>query len=187
MHQLKQINFSHSPNDYSEVIVYEDITAVDKRFATKVEYQRSVVKQIVWELLGEEITINHKESGAPFIVEFPEKNISISHSQDYYAIQLSDKNKVGVDIQVFKKNLAKGRDYFVNEWEEKSLDLTELNLHLVWSAKEAFYKLQEGDIEKYKDEMIVREIGVNQIMIENDGVRFNLSYQFSEHFVLVHS
>lgn len=186
MHKYIQIQHLKSSKGYSEVFLFEDITVQSSRFESKVDYQRSVVKQIVCELLATEVSIDHNDSGAPFMVDFPEKYISISHSKNLYAIQLSDRQCVGVDVQVIKEGLAKGKDYFVNNEEQEFIDLSNINLHLIWSAKEAVYKKYKGGIDKYKDGMVVSRILDNTIVLKSCGKNEECSYLFTKEYVLVY-
>ena len=187
LHQLQQIFHLQPLKTKVEVFVYQDFTSEEDRFASKSDYQRSVVKQAMSLFLGEEVSINHRLSGAPFLVDLPKKKVSISHSGDYYAIQLADGSNVGVDIQLFKENLSKGSAYFVNDWEEKNLELTELNLHLIWSAKEATYKLLDGLVEKYKEDITIKKIGKNQIEVLTTAGIIYCNYKCEKHFVLVYT
>jgi len=187
LHQLQRIYLTQPLDIDSELVVYKDVTNSCERVASKVEYQRSVVQQIVTAYLGVKATIDHKESGAPFLVEFPEKYISVSHSQDYYAIQFSNEKAVGIDIQIFKKNLAKGKDYFVNDWEAENLEMTELNLHLIWSAKEAIYKQLSGDIEKYREELVIKAIQPSSVEIEVGEKYYFFKSLIELDFILVYS
>lgn len=131
-------------------------------------------------------TIFHQENGAPILQSDLYKEISISHSDAFFCLYFSD-HSVGVDIQVLKKNLYDGRAYFVNQREEEKIDLSELNLHLIWSAKEAFYKLLKGDILNLKEEAVITEINLieKSIFLEYHQDKFELNFLLREEFVLV--
>ncbi len=187
MREIEQILKFHSSKEMTGVFVYESIVEKTSSFDSKEKHQRSVVTEIFSELLNSDVTICHWESGAPFIANFSHKNISISHSKNFYAIQLCDSKKVGLDIQVYKKNLFKGKSYFVNKEEESDIEMSELNLHLIWSAKEALYKLLEGKILNFKEAIKVIEIGDSKIWAEVNNKNYELYFHTNTEFVLVYS
>ena len=186
MHSFIQIQHIKLPDSLSEVFLFEDTTKEVSQALSKGDYQRSIVRQILSELLGSKVLMAHEDSGAPYIVEFPDKKISISHSKKMYAIQLSDGGNVGVDVQVTKKDLAKGKDYFVNNKEEELIEMTERNLHLIWSAKETVYKLLKGNIDKYKEGMVVNDIQNDTIVVNACGSEVKCGYIDKTDFVLVY-
>ena len=131
----------------------------------KTEHQRMVVARCLSKILKQNhVNIEHRDSGAPYLPEYPDQFISISHSKNWYAIQLSKVDEVGIDIQLIKENIHEGRSYFINTQEESSLDLNYLNLNLIWSAKEALYKFMKGEVEQYKESITVLKIDENEIV-----------------------
>jgi hypothetical protein len=153
----------------------------------KKNHQQEVIEKCLAQIFEqEEVKLGHHPNGAPFLTEFEDYRISISHSVDWYAIQLSQSKDVGIDVQVMKKNLFDGRAYFVNEAEEKNLNLTNENLYLIWSAKEAVYKLKKGAIEKYKEGMTIVEILDTSLLVEVDDELIKCSFVFEEDFVVLY-
>jgi phosphopantetheinyl transferase len=127
----------------------------------------------------------HDENGAPIIKNADYPFISVSHYQGWFTFYLSYK-KNGVDIQSFKKSLSKGRSYFINS-NENYLELSQLNLHLIWCAKEAFYKKYNGDIEDLKNDVSVTKIdlNVNQLSLEYKDCKEDLSFLVNKEYVIV--
>lgn len=101
------------------------------------------VRHLLKELIGEKKSIQYKKSGKPFLEE-SNRQISISHSDRFVALALTEVQRVGVDIEVGRRpSLAKVPDYFLNDEEMAEVlimkvDLEQLSLY--WSAKEALYK-----------------------------------------------
>lgn len=186
VHSFIQIQHIKLPDSLSEVFLFEDTTIGVTRMLSKGDYQRSIVRQILSELLGSKVLVAHEDSGAPYIIGFPDKRVSISHSKKMYAIQLSEGGNVGIDIQVTKKGLAKGKDYFVNNEEEELIEMTERNLHLIWSAKEAVYKRLKGNIDKYKEGMVVNDIQNDTIVVNTSGSEVKCGYIDKTDFVMVY-
>lgn len=154
----------------SKLLIWQDKTYFDK--IIQGSNKRDLEKQAVLvklNFLDSNLELKHKSTGAPFIINSAYTNISISHYGGYYAIYLSS-IPVGVDIQIFKDSLEKGQHYFVNENETSELRLTKTNLHLIWSAKEAFYKKQSTEIEDLKNEVSI-------LKIDEKGKKVTLRYR----------
>jgi len=111
---------------------------------------RYIIKQLVSKIYSVEmkhIHVSTKTNGAPYLKDFPEKNISISHSGKYAigAITLSNQTQIGIDIE----NITQPRS---NEFCSIAFSQNELNylkkepfqqLYVNWTIKEAYLKLIE--------------------------------------------
>ncbi len=64
---------------------------------------------------------------------------SISHSHPYVAAIISDKEECGIDIQVWKDNIADIAHMYLSEAEQAICNDAQL-MTLAWTAKEAAYK-----------------------------------------------
>jgi len=169
-----------------EVAVFYDGTDQELR-ADRRSHERSFVLKCLEKLIGQpNLKIAHTELGAPYIESLPQLGLSLSHSKNWYALQASKEKNVGIDIQVLRKeSLYKGRSYFVNQKEEENVEMTDLNLHLVWSAKEAIYKYRKGKVDNYKEAMTVTEIAKDFIVVDHDGDQIQCAYKVEEEYVLV--
>ena len=173
-------------NSEAEVVVFYDPSINGVRGKDKVALQRNIVNSCVQEILNiSDLEIEHHESGAPYINSENMPSVSISHSQSWFAIQLNKIDHVGVDIQVIKEDISKGLRYFVNEFEEKNLELSNVNLNIIWAAKEAVYKFKKGDLEFYKEAMTVLEIKDNMLTVKVGEETVECSVVLKEDFVLV--
>ena len=111
---------------------------------------RYIIKQLVSKIYSVEmkhIQVSTKVNGAPYLKDFPEKNISISHSGKYAigAITLSRETQIGIDIE----NITQPRS---NEFCSIAFSQNELNylktqpfqqLYVNWTIKESYLKLIE--------------------------------------------
>ncbi len=92
---------------------------------------------------NKELSIIYEESGRPLIKD-ENFHISISHTSKYVAVILSENLKVGIDIEGIHDRILKIRSKFVSAKEDlflkEDIFLTE-NLILIWSAKEALFKM----------------------------------------------
>lgn len=151
--------------------------------------RRSFEKQEVEKKLQEDFPksfITHLENGVPVLKNNIYKCISISHYKNLFAFYLSD-FPVGIDIQKFKKKLSKGSYFFTNAKEAKLFSFTELNLHLIWSVKEAIYKKYKGKIKDFKREITVLEIDLKtkKIKAEFQNQIEELEFIKTAEFILV--
>src|SRR5690554_1004494 len=151
---------------------------------SKSEVEKKEVKRKIKDLYPTAV-LEHEENGAPILKNTVYPSISISHFRGWYALYFSDKTN-GIDLQTFKKTLLKGKGYFVNSKDEE-LPLTELHLHLIWSAKEAFYKKKKGNIQDLKNDVSIKEINFKTelVSLESEGLIEYLNFQVFQDFVLV--
>lgn len=92
-----------------------------------------------------EVCLKHQENGAPYLLN-TNKNISISHTQSYVAVAVSNRLFFGIDIETISERINRVTPYFITE-EEVPQDNTDKTLYnlVVWSAKESIFKaLRDG-------------------------------------------
>lgn len=174
-------------NAISEVIIIDDSSVTERKGKDKVQMQREIVLNSLCELLDRnDVIIDRDENGAPFFSDDALPFISISHSNNWFALQLGSEDRVGIDIQVMKLDIEKGMRYFVNEKEEKTLEINSLNLNIIWAAKEAVYKYKKGKLEYYKEAMTVLSIEMDSLLVEVESELVKCTYLIQEDFVLVY-
>lgn len=89
---------------------------------------------------------------------------SISHSYPYVAAVISDCNECGIDIQVWKDNIAEIAYMFLSD-EEQALCKADARLFtLAWSAKEATYKWNGR-----RGAEFIRDLPIHRIMGEKSA------------------
>ena len=99
--------------------------------------------------LGNDCKIGYDEWGAP-TVDTAECEISVSHCDKFVAVLISD-SPCGVDIESLDRNFGRIASRYMSD-EEKSLCSDERWSAIVWSAKEALYKLhRKGGIDFIRD------------------------------------
>lgn len=152
------------------------------------EFKQNAERKAVSEMLKElypNTELYRIENGAPVIKNSRYAHISISHYKGWFSIFLSNEC-CGVDIQVFKPSLEKGKHYFLNSNEE-NMDFSLEELQLIWCAKEAFYKFKRGAIEDLKNEVSIFKIDhfEHEIFLNHTGIIYRLNYQQNEKLFLV--
>ncbi|HLF63434.1 MAG TPA: 4'-phosphopantetheinyl transferase superfamily protein [Saprospiraceae bacterium] len=90
---------------------------------------------------SERIETSTRPSGKPYLIGRKE-HISLSHSDAYVAAMIGDSD-VGIDIQRCKDKIVRLEHKFANTMESACIDRSQavLHLHILWSAKEALYKI----------------------------------------------
>lgn len=107
---------------------------------TAADYLRAELKQ-------SNLTIAHHPNGVPYLPDFPELSISISHTKGYLAVLLTPAAYTpGVDIEQRNRKVHTVRKRFVTPTEEQWLEHYASHeqthwLHLLWCAKEVAYKI----------------------------------------------
>ena len=124
------------PSDELEEISYIKSESLRK--------QKLAVRALLDTLFEEKVYLSHHDNGKPYI-ENNATNISITHTDKYVAVLLSDIDEVGVDCEsldrdftaVEKKALSQDE---IEDLEDDADDRRE-QLAIYWCAKEAVYKL----------------------------------------------
>ena|SRR5690554_6123001 len=135
--------------------------------------------------LNPNASIEHEQSGAPILKNADYPCVSISHYKGWFGLFFST-SPCGVDIQPYKTNMLKGKHYFINDKEEE-LMLSTVNLHLIWAAKEAFFKKLKGEITDLKNEVSIIEIDdKNKVLtlIYNEK-KEKLNFKIESKFIIV--
>ena len=131
---------------------------------SKKELERTTILKMLHKLGHSTDSLHYKSNGQPQITVDSSLFLSVSHSDGWFAVFIASV-PVGIDIQEQRESIIRGKAYFVNKTDlllEESLQ----NLHLVWGAKEAFYKKQEGQISDLREEVSVGKIDLGNKTLE---------------------
>ncbi|MDD2195751.1 MAG: 4'-phosphopantetheinyl transferase superfamily protein [Bacteroidales bacterium] len=128
----------------------------------------------------------------PFLAH-SRSHISISHSYPYVVVILSSDLLVGVDIESFTRPFIEVSDKYLSKNEKKWVDIDDnRQLSLIWSAKEAIYKLpgMEGLGAAYMDVKPIANLakeGKFEATVRLGGTvqRLNLHYFYLGYFNVV--
>ncbi len=174
-------------NEGEEICVFHNDRVLGLKGYKKVDQQRLIVQECLASLLhADKVEIAYYESGAPYLPQFEDVFISVSHSKEWFAIQYAKVDIVGIDIQVIKEDIDVGKHYFVNDRELEAIEQTTLNINLIWAAKEAGYKFKKGSIDRYKEAMTVLAISGDRISMQINDEIILLCYCAAHDFVLVY-
>ena len=138
------------------------------------------VRALLYAITGDDILrIVHSPSGKPIL---PDRYISISHTQGYAALILSDTNKVGVDIERRSDRVERIASRFIR-YDEKAPTVDDKLL--LWSAKETVYKLYSEENLHFFD-MRANGIDNHRLLMEilQGGECVNVGYELTDDYVL---
>jgi phosphopantetheinyl transferase len=116
---------------------------------------RLILNDLLSEYGVSQAKILYQENGRPYL-EHSSLEISLSHAVDYAAAAVSLHNPIGVDVEKIGPRVMRIQKKFMNETELENPDLDKLAWStLVWSAKEAMFKLYgKGNLD-FKENLLV--------------------------------
>ncbi len=132
---------------------HESIRVCQMAYTTPLERHRrhtaarAAVCRLLAYMLGTEgeVSYAHTPSGAPYLEGEGMPQLSISHTEGYVAVALSAHQPIGIDIERLSGQVERVSSRFVSLRERALLPESPqeylVALHLLWSAKEAAYKL----------------------------------------------
>lgn len=151
------------------------------------------VRALLSELIGKDTRIVYNKNNKPFLKD-GSRFISISHSHKLTAILLSTNEKVGIDLEYMRTNIAAIAFKFLNRKEKvtKEHDDRKYHLYIHWCAKEALYKIcdKEGiSIQKNItiEPFMVKESGEIKGKVHTDRINesFDLYYSKYDNYAIV--
>lgn len=151
------------------------------------QYERQCVQMLLTAMMNGDTsyTVGHQPSGKPFLnaqCSIPPTQISISHTRGYVALLLSNDSNVGVDIEYRSNRVVRIAKRFIRPDEVAD---TVDEMLLLWSAKEAVYKLFSEDKLAFFD---MRSVSSTDNVISVENVRKKrivaVGYEFSADYVL---
>ncbi len=123
----------------------------------------TAVRVLLCTMLGRQVHIEYKDNGAPLLPDYERLHISISHTQGYVAIALSETTCVGVDVEQIERTatprVERVRNHFMRN-DEMAESIVGLLLH--WSAKEAAYKAIGRQGVDFKEELRIQPFDETQ-------------------------
>ncbi|MBK8806451.1 MAG: 4'-phosphopantetheinyl transferase superfamily protein [Bacteroidales bacterium] len=110
-------------------------------------------------LFEEDVTIRYTSFGKPYIKQC---FIGISHSPTHVGFILSDKQNVAIDIEQCTERIERLYTKFISEKESYFLDKDLKSKTLIWSAKEALYKLGYHDLPDFMQSYEIEPFSINE-------------------------
>ena len=103
--------------------------------------ERLAVQALLCKLFGDDVRLDHDLNGRPFLPNKPD-HVSIAHTQRFVVVMSHPVRRVGVDIERLDRNFStvEARALAPCERSYLSSERRPLQLAILWSAKEAFFK-----------------------------------------------
>jgi len=181
---------------YSQVILKEK-TLLRLQGMKSETHQRAFlsVRKLLQETGHNDVQLHYDEFGKPHLDN--ENHISITHSFDFSAIILSDKN-VGIDIEQRREKIIRIADKFVDDSEFLFLNKENLQeyvskLTVIWGIKEAVFKIRNEKGISFKDHIFVAPFEMKDLKaealltFENLNIKFEISFEEIENYTLVYA
>ncbi len=133
------------------------ITAEDVASASRFQNERRRNEHLAWRRvvrreLGRKISIGYNEVGAP-VVDTPNTYISVAHGAGCVAVAISD-SRVGVDIERADRDFGSVNSRYMST-KEVQMCSDERWPAMVWTAKEALYKLYGRRGVELREELVI--------------------------------
>lgn len=188
-HQIKNII------DTDDILIkklhYEDIdtSTIDESFFTPQELERFgtfisdkrrrefYFTRVLLRSFSIDLNIEYKPTGKPIINE---GHISISHSRNTVIIGYSKNHIIGVDIEYYNPKIHRVKHKFLAEIEKEKFDTNnEEILTLLWSIKEAIYKMEDIPGLLFKDHILVYALSHRgDVRVIKNGLEHDYIFDF---------
>ena len=156
--------------------------------------QKLAVRALLNEVVEDKMYLNHHDNGKPYL-ENCVTNISITHTDKYVAIIISDDDELGIDIESLDRNFAPVEQKALSEDEIDDLDDDKKNeqLAIYWCAKEAIFKRMSQNRVNFAEQIEVEKFNLKKegeleaTFIHKDEYEeeFDLEYMMFDRHVLV--
>ena len=156
--------------------------------------QKLAVRALINEMFEEKMYLNHHDNGKPYL-ENCVTNISITHTDKYVAIIISDYDELGIDIESLDRDFSAVEKKALSEDEIEDLNDDKKNeqLAIYWCAKEAIFKRMSQNRVDFAEQIEVEKFNVRKegeleatfIHKDEHEEEFELEYMIFDHHVLV--
>lgn len=194
-------------NDYTQLMVWKITETFDELFRSVAlrdvslarlegmkseEHQKGFlgVRKLLEAADYTDFDLYYDEFGKPHLKDG--KHISISHSNDFSVIVLSDVN-IGADLEILKDKTLKLAPRFmdISHLENLNSEDTLAKATVVWGVKESVFKIKNEVGISFKDHIFEddfnladKKCGV-ELRFNNKTERFDIMFDFIENYVFV--
>ena len=194
-------------NDYTHLLVWKITETFDELFRcvalkdvslARVESMKAeshqkgflAVRRLLMEAGYTDFDLYYDEFGKPHLNDG--KHISISHSNDFSVIVLSDVN-IGADLEILKdKTLKLAPRYMdVSHLENLSKEEKMIKATVVWGVKEAVFKIKNEIGISFKDHIFEDDFNLAdkkctvELRVNSKVEHFDIVFDFIENYVYV--
>ncbi|MGE0091382.1 MAG: 4'-phosphopantetheinyl transferase superfamily protein [Bacteroidia bacterium] len=155
--------------------------------------EKLAVRALLNKVFDGKVYLGHHDNGRPYL-QNSLIEISISHTNRFVSILTHPEESVGIDIESLNRNYSavEKRALSLEELDYLSDRDRDLQLAVIWSAKEAVFKrMSRSDID-FSSQIIVKKFSPREsgelevIFIDKDGDQqeFELNYEIFENHVM---
>jgi 4'-phosphopantetheinyl transferase len=185
---IKQLKYQDVPTDELDLLLLTDEELEKyKGFISDKRKREFFFTRVLLLSFGIDLRIQYRSTGKPIINE---GHISISHSRNTVIIGYSKDHVIGVDIEYFNPKIHRVKFKFLAEIEKDRFDIKdEKTLTILWSIKEAIYKMEDIPGLMFKDHILVHalndrgDVRVIKNGLEHDYV---FDYKMFKDFVITY-
>jgi len=155
----EELENSAQPDAFEKALV-EKVNNVNRKL------ELLTTRSLVNSLMGEKVSVHYKKGRIPFLTS-GDKYISITHSAKHVAVLISDKQNIGVDLERIATRVRRIKHKFVSESEASFIESDkEIEyLTVLWSAKEAIYKMMHHEGVDF-----IEQINIHPFKLDKCGV-----------------
>ena len=183
---------TESLNELFQSVVLKDVSLarVEKMKAESHQKGFLAVRKLL-EIAGyNDFDLYYDEFGKPHLKD--EKHISISHSNDFSVIAISDYN-LGIDLEIIKDKTLRIAPRYMDVTHLVNLSTVDAleKSTIIWGIKESIFKIKNEPGISFKDHIFENKFDCNdgkciaELRFENQVALFDIQYQRVENYVLV--
>lgn len=164
--------------DFNPLEYFDQLTEIEKERFFEFKNQKRKQEFVATRILRHDLFgfkhIHYDEVGAPYIKGVG--HISISHTDNFVGIAYSKEYRLGLDMEWVRPKISKIAHKFLSHEEMKSFQVDSIfDLTLVWTAKEALYKLSKRKGLSFITNLKVKRKGTDTLLgrvLKNDEAEF---------------
>jgi len=183
---IKKIEYQNTPISILDLSIFsfEEKQKFDS-FQSDKRRREFYFTRLLLKSFGIDITIQYRSSGKPIINE---GHISISHSRNTVIIGFSKDHFIGVDIEYFTQKIQRIKFKFLSTIEKEIFDIEDINiLTLIWSVKEAIYKMEDIEGLMFKENILIQSIeerGEVKVIKNNQEHHYQFDFMTFDDYVI---
>ncbi len=190
--QLYVWKITETFDELFQSIVLKDVSLARLEGMKSESHQKGFlsVRRLLMEAGYNDFDLFYDEFGKPHLQDG--KHISISHSNDFSVIVISDQN-VGADLEILKEKTVQIAPRFMDMGHLINLSDDDLlkKATVVWGIKESVFKIKNEIGISFKDHIFENDFSINdkkctvELRLNNKVECFDILFDFIENYVFV--
>ena len=139
------------------------------------------IRNILKELSIDDQDIVYEQSGKPFI-RGSQSNLSFSHSGNYAAAILSDRDVVGIDLEKMSDRVSKIKSKYLETELNYPFELNTETSLVYWNIKESIFKAIDKPGIDFKKNILVTPLEIKKNVVKSWYIDDDKIYSFDTRF-----